>query len=322
MDAPPPAPVRRPLRTYAKREDAEQAQSVLSDHGIAALVEEHFCKQTDGKKVSGGCTLSVESRQGADAARVLLKMPPSETAGKPSQPQEPPARNPLRRRVGLRRQQRSSLPMIVIAVACSAIGLYWIIRQAILEKRALPPSPEENSENVYVSEDVNWDGETDSIREYSPGGQMLSILEDRDFDGKMDLRWIWQRGHLIYRDRDTDHDGAMDERTTFDTNNDPFYVDVRDKGKGPVVQRRVYREGVLWKILDDKDADTHFERIQEFTPDGVIFRDEALPENSPENGVPKLGAVREGQLAPSLLHHHATIHYQHLTGDVAGFRTG
>jgi hypothetical protein len=288
MDVPPTAPIQRPLRTYARREDAAQAQSVLADHGITALVEEHFFKQADGKKVSGGCTLSVENRQGAQAARVLLKMPPSETAGKPDPPVDLPARSPLRRQVGRRMQQRSSLPMILTAVACSAIGLFWFVRQALLGPRAVPPPPEENPENVLIREDVNWDGETDSIREYSPAGQMLSMLEDRDYDGKMDLRWIWQRGHLMYRDRDTDLDGVMDERTTFDANNDPFYVDRRDQGKGPVTLRRIYRDGALWKILYDKDADTHFERMEVFTPEGAILRDEVLPPDSPENGVPGL----------------------------------
>jgi hypothetical protein len=302
MDAPSPALSRRTLRTYARREDAEQARSALADHGIEARVDEHFLKKPDGQRVSGGCSLTVAGPSATEAARVLLKMPPSETAGGPPAPVEPPARNPMRRRVGPRQRQKSSLPIILIAVLCSSLGLYWLVRQAMRGKFS-PGGPvaEEFPENVLIKEDVNWDGDADSVREYTPAGQLLSILEDRDYDGKMDLRWIWQRGQLIYRDRDIDRDGTMDERTTFDGFNEPFYVDLRQQGKGPVIRRRVYREGVLWKILEDLDADTHFDRIQEFSPEGVIFRDETLPKGSPENGVPKPEALPKGPVPESAL---------------------
>jgi hypothetical protein len=68
-----------------------------------------------------------------------------------------------------------------------------------------------------------------------------------------------------------------------------------------VILRRVYREGVLWKILEDRDADTHFDRIQEFTPEGVIFRDEALEKGSSENGVPRPEALPKGPVSESAL---------------------
>lgn len=302
MDAPSPALSRRTLRTYARREDAEQARTSLADHGIEARVDEHFLKKADGQRVSGGCSLTVEAASATEAARLLLKMPPSETAGRPPEPVEPPTRNPLRRRVGPRQRQKSSLPIIFIAVLCSSIGLYWLVRQAMRGKTpGSGPPVEEFPENVLIREDVNWDGDVDSIREYTPSGQLLSILEDRDYDGKMDLRWIWQRGGLMYRDRDIDRDGTMDERTTFDGFNEPFYVDLRRQGKGPVIRRRVYREGVLWKILEDLDADTHFDRIQEFSPEGVIFRDESLPKGSPENGVPKPETLPKGPVTQSAL---------------------
>ncbi len=302
MDDSSPAHSRRTVRTYARREDAEQACAVLADHGFEARVDEHFLKKADGKRVSGGCSLTVAGTSATEAARVLLKMPPSEAAGGSYAQVKAPARPPMRRRVGPRLRQKSSLPMILIAVMCSAIGVYWVVRQAMRGKfTAAGPPPGEYPENILIKEDVNWDGEVDLIREYTPSGQLLSVLEDRDFDGKMDLRWIWQRGQLMYRDRDIDRDGTMDERTTFDGYNEPFYVDLRRQGKGPVILRRVYREGVLWKILEDLDADTHFDRIQEFSPEGVIFRDESLPKGSPENGVPKPEALPRGPVSESAL---------------------
>jgi hypothetical protein len=289
------------LRTYAKREDAGHARSVLEDHGILAVVEEYFYKHPkSGQRAAGGCSLMVAVADAAAAARLLLTMPPSETAGTMRPPVDPPARSPLRRKIGPRGRQKSSWPIILTAIFCSGLGIYWVVRQAIRGSPTLPV-PEDNPENIFVREDVNWDGVDDSIREYTPGGQMLNVQEDRDFDGKMDFRWIWQRGQLIYRDRDIDRDGVMDERTTFDAYNEPFYVDLREQGRGPVILRRVYREGVLWKILEDRDADTHFDRIQEFTPEGVIFRDEALEKGSSENGVPKPEALPKGPVSESAL---------------------
>ena len=303
MDDPiPPANVRRTLRTYARREDAEQARSMLEDRNIKAVVEEHFYTQTKtGQRLSGGCSLTVDPADAADGARILLKMPPSETAGMARPPITSPERNPLRRKTGPRVRQRSSVPMILTAIACSALGIYWVVREAMRGKAAPLVAPGENPENIFVREDLNWDGVVDSIREYTPAGAMLNMQEDRDDDGRMDVRWIWQRGQLIYRDRDLDRDGVMDERTTFDAFNEPFYVDLRHQGKGPVILRRVYREGVLWKILEDRDADTYFDRIQEFTPEGVIFRDEQLPKDSAENQVPKPEALPTGTVKDSAL---------------------
>ena len=191
--------------------------------------------------------------------------------------------------------------MILIAILCSAMGIYWVVRQAMRGKFAPPVAEAENPDNIFVREDLNWDGEDDSIREYTPGGNMLSMVEDRDFDGKMDVRWTWQRGQLMYRDRDLDRDGTMDERTVFDAFNEPFYVDLRRQGRGPVILRRVYREGVLWKILEDLDADTYFDRMQEFSVDGVIVRDERLEKDSLENGVPKAEALPVGGVRESAL---------------------
>jgi len=299
-----PAPIspRRTLRTYAHAGDAEQARSLLEDHKIRAEVIVHFFTPPgSGKRLPGGCSLTVEAEDATAATRLLLKMAPSGTAGRAEAPSPPMARSPLRRQFGPRVRQRSAVPMILMALICSGAGIYWVVKQALAGKPVAAAAEEQSQENILVREDVNWDGVDDCIREYSPAGQLLSMLEDRDFDGKMDFRWTWQRGQLVYRDRDIDHDGIMDERTTFDAYNAPFYVDVRWKGRGPVVRRRLYREGVLWKILEDKDADTQFDWIQEFSPEGVLIREEALPPDAPENGVPRperlpVGTVHESSL--------------------------
>ena len=73
MDSPPPAPLRRTLRTYARREDAEHAKRLLADHKIMAGVTEHFFKQTvSGKRVSGGCSLTVEGPDAAEATTARI----------------------------------------------------------------------------------------------------------------------------------------------------------------------------------------------------------------------------------------------------------
>jgi hypothetical protein len=301
MDPAPTAP-RRTLRTYAHSEDAEQARSLLEDHKIRAEVIVHFFTPPgSGKRLPGGCSLMVGAEDAAAATRLLLKMAPSGTAGRTEAPRPPLARSPLRRQFGPRARQRSAVPMILMALICSGAGIYWVVKEALAGKPAVSEAGEQSQENILVREDVNWDGEDDSIREYSPGGQLLSILEDRDFDGKMDFRWTWQRGQLVYRDRDIDRDGIMDERTTFDAYNAPCYVDVRWKGRGPVVRRRLYREGVLWNILEDKAADTQFDWVEEFSPGGVLIREEALPPDSPENGVPRPERLPSGTVHESSL---------------------
>lgn len=288
--ATPPTTAQRTIRTYARREDADHARSALADHNIEARVDEFLISKPGIEgKVSAGCQLSVPVADAANAARVLLKMPPTETAGTPPPP-TPPSSSRLRRRSGPPVRQKSAAGLILIAVACSGAAMFWLVK-SMTNRKPIRVVRVDDPENYIIGEDTDFDGQPDVWREYSPAvngpGKLLSVLEDRDFDGKADLRWVWQRGLLVYRDRDLDHDGIMDERTTFDGHDQPFYVDLREQGKGPVIRRRVYREGVLWKILEDTDGDTHFDRIHEYDVEGTLFRDDPLPRDSPENDIPK-----------------------------------
>ncbi|MES2706917.1 MAG: hypothetical protein V4726_09980 [Verrucomicrobiota bacterium] len=290
----------RPIRTYVWREDAEQAKAVLADHNIEAQIQEfRIARPGTAEKVSAGCQLSVRAADAANAARVLMRMPPAETPGAARAASEPKA-SKLKRRTGPPVKQKSPLGIILIAVVCSGAAMFWMVNSLLHPKPKPRPAQVDDPENYIIDEDTNFDGNPDVWREYSPAvqgpGRLLSVLEDRDFDGLVDLRWVWQRGLLMYRDRDLDHDGVMDERTVFDGQDQPFYVDVREKGKGPVIRRRVYREGVLWKILEDTDHDTHFERIQEFDMEGNLLRDDPLPKDSPENDIPKPQALPAGDV--------------------------
>lgn len=299
--ATPPTTGRRTIRTYARREDADQARSALADHNIEARVDEFLISKPGVEgKVSAGCQLSVPVADAANAARVLLKMPPTETAGTPSAPApSSPSSSSLRRRAGPPVRQKSAAGIILIAVLCSGAAMFWLVK-SMTARKTLRAVQVDDPENYIIGEDTDLDGESDVWREYTPAvngpGKLLSVLEDRDFDGKADLRWVWQRGLLVYRDRDLDHDGIMDERTTFDGNDQPFYVDLREHGKGPVIRRRVYREGVLWKILEDTDGDTHFDRIREYDAEGTLFRDDPLPGDSPENDIPKPQRLPAGDI--------------------------
>ncbi|MDB6136732.1 MAG: hypothetical protein JWM59_4975 [Verrucomicrobiales bacterium] len=303
LSSDPPSANQRPVRTYARREDAEQAKAALADHNIEARIEEfRIARPGTQEKVSAGCQLSVRAVDAANAARVLMRMPPTETAeGPPKEDPEAISPSRLKRRIGPPRRQKSPAGIILIAILCSGAAMFWLVN-SLMRSRSKPQMTQvDDPENYLIEEDTNFDGATDVWREYSPTvkgvpGKLLSVMEDRDYDGKVDLRWVWQRGLLMYRDRDLDHDGVMDERTTFDGADQPFYVDLRVKGKGPVIRRQVYREGVLWKILEDMDSDTHFDHIREYDPDGSPVRDEPLPKNSPENHVPKPEALPAGDL--------------------------
>lgn len=280
------------VRTYRHREDAEHARRALADREINAEVREHFvADRFTGARTSLGCSLMVASADVTEAARVLLRLPPAESAarrdGGPRTTTR--AKSPATRGVNPGFKERSPLWIVVLAVACSAGVMIWLVDWIVGLRADRVPLPGPDAENYVATDDVNGDGLVDTEREYTPDGRvLLQIREDRNYDGLMDVRWIWQRGVLAYRDRDIDFNGVMDERTTFDGADRPFYIDLRPNGEGPVIRREVYREGVLWKILEDRDADNHFDFIREFDREGKrVVREEALPKGSPENDIPK-----------------------------------
>lgn len=281
---------RRTIRTYARRDDAERARDLLGEHGIEAQVREFRIPDPDGgpEMVSRGCSLSVLPKDVAGAARLLLRMPPTEAAGKPQTAQEPAPRPRRRPRAHRTRRQSSAIWILIIAIGCSTAAMFYIVYAFLNPAAGARISVPGEEENYVVREDLDWDGIIDIEREYSPGGAPVQVREDRNGDGLFELRWNWERGVLATRDRDIDHNGISDERTVFDPAGDPFYVDLRPNGSGPVINRRIYREGVLWKILDDADADARFDRIREYDVDGTLLRDEPLPKGSPENDPPKL----------------------------------
>ncbi len=291
MESPPSAPSpRSTIRTYARRQDADHARVALADHNITAVVQEFYVTDpVSGKRAPRGCNLTVPAADAGEAARVLMRLPPSDTATLERdrhRPAGPPAPR-LRTRVGPSHRQRSVWWLIALALCCSGAAILWFVNWLHAINHRPPPRPDPLLENYFTTDDINQDGNSDTEREYTPAGQLVQILEDRNFDGKFELRWIWQRGRLAYFDRDLDLNGKMDERTAYDSSEYPFYTDLRANGDGPVTTRRINREGVLWKILDDTDSDNHFDRLREYGVDGALLRDEPLPRDSAENNIPQ-----------------------------------
>jgi hypothetical protein len=293
---PPAGGLTRMIRTYARRDDAERALSLLGDHGVEAAIQEFWAPDAhSGERVLRGCALLVRPEDASVAARLIMKMPPSEAPGG-QRGGGMPVRTPgargsgsggrLMRRVAQPEKQRGSILMIGIAIIGAASFLLYAGNQ-LLGKKQRAPVVEEGPETYSIDEDLNGDSVADAVREYTPGGRLVSWQEDRNFDGTMDVRWIWQGDRLAYRDRDIDGNGKWDERTTFDPEGYPFYTDLRPDGTGAVRLRKVFRDGVLWRTLEDRDGDTRFDAVLETDEGGDILRREALGPDAPEHAVPK-----------------------------------
>ncbi len=298
MDAPalsPPDQHTRLIRSYALHEDAERARAELAENLIgSAICDIPTSPAKNGNGVYRGCTLSVAPGDAAAATRLLLRMPPSEapnlqraTNSKPgergtSRPESSPSR--LIRRSGPPEKQRGNFLMISFAVACAAgavlLASYFMLKP---KEKYQPP----RLTNFRVEEDLNGDTLPDVIREFSPRWEPLYHAEDRNFDDELDIQWTYQRGRPAYRDVDVNYDGKFDERTTFDREGQPYFSDLRPAGSGPVLRRLVYRHGLLWKVLEDRNADFKFDHMKEYDRFATVTKEEELPPDSAENGHPQ-----------------------------------
>jgi hypothetical protein len=278
-----PANHTRSLRSFAQREDAERARAALADHDIDSTIREfRVTDNVTGKPVSRGCGLFIDPAKAAEATRLIMKMPPSEApVAATSKQQDGPTR--LRRRSGPAERQKTPMFMVAFAIICAAGG---IIFSATFFGRPKVSTTPEDVENILIEDDLNDDSVADVRRAFNYKWVPLLQEEDRNFDGLIDIRWSYQNGKASYRDRDLNHDGKFDERTAYDPFGQQFYTDTRPGESGPVRIRKVYRDGVLWKVLEDRDADTHFDHLTELDDTGIPVRQEELPKDSPENKVP------------------------------------
>jgi hypothetical protein len=300
MDAPaspdsPPDRHTRLIRSYALREDADRACEVLADSGIGSTVRELRAPAGGGgKTVFRGCNLTVAPEDAPAATRLLLQMPPSEAPStrRSSSPEnnsreieksgrsESPSR--FRRRAGPSPKQRGSFLIIGFAVLCAAGAILFASLQFMGGKKEKPPG----RKSIRIEEDLNGDTLPDVVREFTPDWVPVFHAEDRNFDDEIDIQWFYRQGRPATREMDINYDGTFDEKMYFGTNGQPFYSDFRPAEKGPVLRRMVYRSGLLWKTLEDRDADSKFDHLRELDRYGATARDEALPPDSAENQIP------------------------------------
>ncbi|MFN5961661.1 MAG: hypothetical protein ACK5CW_09285 [Verrucomicrobiota bacterium] len=284
----------RIIRSFARRDDAERARDLLAEHEITASLQEFWMADPKtGVREMRGCALQVPPEMASDAARLLLRMPPSEAPGRPATQSADSAAAPrkssgsrLRRRTPEAQKKSGSIFMIGVAVLGAALFLLYAGNALLGPKQRRAPADDE-AETYTIDEDLNGDSIADTFREYTALGRPVSWQEDRNFDGTIDIRWIWQRQKIAYRDRDLDGDGRWDERTTFDPEGLPFYTDLRPGGSGPIRTRRIFRDGILWRTLEDLNADTQFDTVTDTDEGGDILRREPLPPNAPENATPQ-----------------------------------
>src|SRR5688500_15062282 len=101
----------RAIRSFAQREDAERARAALADSDIDSTIREfRVPDNVTGKPVTRGCSLCIDPADAVEAARLLLKMPPSEAPAAATAKPEGPTR--LRRRTGRPDRQKTSVFMI------------------------------------------------------------------------------------------------------------------------------------------------------------------------------------------------------------------
>ncbi len=282
----PPAPVKashtRMLRAFALREDAERARAALADHNIESSLREFMVPDgVTGKLVSRECNLLVDPAQAGEATRVMLKLPPSEAPAAASLRRGTNSNSSggsrLRRRSGPRVKQRGSQFIIIVAVAAAAGSIIF----ATTYFNRVKPSPfPEDKTLILVEEDLNGDTVPDVWREFTRKWVPVSHAEDRNFDSLPDVRWAYSEGIPSQRRVDLNFDGKFDEFTTFSKNGQPFFTDLRPGERGPILVRKIYRGGALWKILEDRDGDNTFDHVKEFDGIAALIRDEDLPKGS------------------------------------------
>lgn len=287
MDSPtPPGPSAshtRAIRSFAQREDAERSRAALADNNIGSSIREYRVPDhVTGKPVTRGCSLCIDPADAAAATRLLLRMPPSEAPAAASARPEGPTR--LRRRAGKPDRQKSSLFIIGFALLCAGGMIVFATSGIFGPKKA--KKPPQSTENILIEEDLNGDTLTDVVREFTWQWVPIHHTEDRNFDTMWDHRWTWQKGRPAYRDIDLNFDGKYDERTVYDPLGQPFYIDTRPGASGSVLVRKIFRDGILWKVLKDRDADSHFDHLMEYDEIAAPIREESLPKGSPENYPP------------------------------------
>jgi hypothetical protein len=277
----PPAENSRSVRSFVHREDADRAVVALDDAGIKSTVREYRVPDpVTGKPVTRAITVFVAAADTAAAARLMMKLPPSDA---PSAAPRTDAPSRLRYRGRRGGPQKSSVFMIGFAVLCAA-GMVLFATNGLSRKKKGPPP---NTGNILLAEDLNYDQIDDVEREFTWDHKPVHHTEDRNFDTMWDIRWIYQKGVTAYRDVDLNFDGTWDERTTYAPTGHPFYTDLRPGGSGPVLVRRIFREGNPWKELEDRDADNHFDHLKEFNQFSEVIREEELPNGHAENNPPQ-----------------------------------
>lgn len=297
-----PAAPLRVVRSYARREDADHARTHLAEHGIEAQVDEqrHTDKES-GLLLFRGTRLLVARDKAHAATRLLLRMPPTEApdmherATKVS-PLVHPGKRVVRRLP--RPTQSSAFFVIVLAIVCGGFATIYGFWKMFSPRKPVRLAVSDLP-SYTVEEDVNYDGKIDRYLDYTPDHRLVKMAEDRDFDGNMDLINYWKEDLLLYRDRDIDANGIMDERTVFGPDEAPLYVDLRPNGKGLIKERRIYRtDRTVKKILLEKDGDTNFDILIECDEAGKPGPEKELAPDSPDQEVPKWEPGPEDEFDP------------------------
>jgi hypothetical protein len=89
--------------------------------------------------------------------------------------------------------------------------------------------------------DLNGDGKVDTWESYGPGGALIQIVYDMDFDSRVDVSLFYEKGMLARKEYDLDFDKKIDTWNIY------------DKGRLARRERDTNGDGKVdyWEIWDD-----------------------------------------------------------------------
>ncbi len=108
--------------------------------------------------------------------------------------------------------------LVLVAVGCGGPVLVNQGDRPVVDPDA-PPLPTDYDWGPPKREDIDKDGKPD-LAFYGPDGRLRGAGYDENGDGRVDVyKMVGPDGKVVQETRDTDHDGALDQRA-IDVNGD------------------------------------------------------------------------------------------------------
>ena len=169
----------------------------------------------------------------------------------------------------------SSLAHRLLYVLCAFGSLTLIGCTTQLRKPAPGPSALPAQNKFEQEFDLNNDGKPDVWRHYVQQGKNKILSHksfDLNFDGKVDFkRFYTPKGKVIRDEFDMDFDGQVD-RVVYYKNNVIERKEINLQGDSHPEVTKHYKNGQLYILEEDRDADQKLDHWEHYRPDGKVAR--------------------------------------------------